>query len=126
MNNPVKSEEIKSAAGVTAYVIGVLGAFLIVAGLVWIMYSYTRPAPLGTERADARKKALTEMLAENEEVLNNPNYVWQDPAKGIVRMPIARAMELSLKLWQNPAQARTNLIARVEKATAVTPPPAFE
>jgi len=35
-------------------------------------------------------------------------------------------MELSLKLWQNPAAARTNLIARVEKATAVTPPPSYE
>jgi hypothetical protein len=120
------TEEIKSSADFGAYVIAILGAFLIVAGLVWIMYAYTKPEPLGTERADYRRKMLAELRANNEDVLNSPNYVWQDAAKGMVRLPIARAMELSLQLWQNPAQGRTNFIAREEKATAVTPPPAFE
>jgi hypothetical protein len=31
-------------------------------------------------------------------------------------------MKLALRDWQNPAAARSNLIARVEKATAVPPP----
>jgi hypothetical protein len=48
-----------------------------------------------------------------------------------VRLPIAEAMKLALRDWQNPAAARSNLIARVEKATAVPPaapakPSAFE
>ncbi len=112
--------------GVCGYVAGVIGAFLIVAGLVWIMNHYTRPEPLGEDRAAVRRKALKELRASNEEVLNNPNYAWQDPAKGVVRMPIDHAIELSLKLWQDPAAARSNLIARVEKATAVPPPQTFE
>jgi hypothetical protein len=90
------------------------------------MFHYTRPAPLGEDRAAVRRKALMELRASNHDVLENPHYVWQDPAKGVVRMPIDRAVELALKLWQNPASARSNLIARVEKATAVAPPPAYE
>jgi hypothetical protein len=38
-----------------------------------------------------------------------------------VRLPINEAMKLALREWQNPAAARSNLIARVEKATAVPP-----
>jgi hypothetical protein len=112
--------------GVCGYVAAIIGSFLIVAGLVWIMFHYTRPEPLGEDRAAVRRKALKELRASNEEILNNPNYAWQDPAKGVVRMPINRAVEMSLKLWQDPAAARSNLIARVEKATAVPPPQSFE
>jgi hypothetical protein len=116
----------KPCSAACAYVCASVGALLIVAGLVWVMLHYTRPAPLGGDRAAERSKALAELRANNEEVLNNPNYVWQDQNKGIVRLPISRAMELALKLWQNPASARTNLTARVEKATAVAPPQVFE
>ena len=122
MNAPAE----KKSCCQCGYTIAVLGTFLIVAGLVWVMIHYTRPAPLGDERANERRKALMELRAANEEILNNPNYVWQDQNKGIVRMPINQAVELSLKLWQNPAAARSNLIARVEKATAVAPPPSYE
>ena len=103
------------------YIITILGTFLIVAVLVRVMVDYTRPAPPGEDRAKLRHKNLEELHAANVEVLNNPNYVWQDQAKGIVRMPISQAMELSLKLWQDKTVARSNLIARVEKATAAPP-----
>jgi hypothetical protein len=119
-------EECKKCCGLAVYVIAVLGAFLIVAALVGLMRHYTRPEPLGQDRAAARKKALAELRASNADVLDNPNYVWQDKTKGIVRLPIVRAMDLALQLWQNPAAARTNLTARVEKATAVPPPQSFE
>jgi hypothetical protein len=101
--------------------VALLGTFLIVAVLVRVMVDYTRPAPLGEDRAAARHKNLKDLRAANADVLSNPNFVWQDQPKGIVRLPIDRAMELSLKLWQNPDAARSNLIARVEKATAVPP-----
>ena len=112
-------QECKPCCARCAYVVAVVGAFLIVAGLVWAMRHYTRPEPLGADRAAARRKALVELHASNEEVLHNPNYVWQDAGKGMVRLPIDRAKELALKLWQNPTAARSNLNARVEKATAV-------
>ncbi len=47
----------------------------------------------------------------------------RDQSKGMVRLPLKSAMDLSLRLWQDPAAARSNLIARVEKAFYVPPPP---
>ena len=46
---------------------------------------------------------------------------WADQTKGLVRLPIAEALKITRREWQNPAQARSNLIARVEKATALPP-----
>jgi hypothetical protein len=103
-----------------AWAIGILGSFLIVAALVWAMQRYNQPAPLGAERAAERAKALGELRALEAEALQNPG--WIDQGKGIVRLPIEEAMRLVEREWgQNPAAARSNLIARVEKATA--PPP---
>ncbi len=104
----------------TLDVVAVLGAFLIFAALVWAMWHFTQPAPLGQDRAEQRLKALAEMRATEAEDLNH--YGWVDQSKDVVRLPIAEAMNLALRLWQNPAQARSNLISRVEKATAVPPP----
>ena len=118
--------ECKSCGARCGYVAAVLGAFLIVAGLLWITRHYTRPEPLGEDRAAVRAKALAELRANNLEVLHSPNYVWQDAAKGVVRMPIKPAMDLAVKMWQDPAAARSNLIDRVEKATFVPPPPKYE
>jgi hypothetical protein len=112
-----------------AYVVAVLGALLIVAALVWAMQRYTQPPPLGEDRAAVRKKALTELRAVEASELTT--YGWVDQPKGVVRLPITEAMQLTLRDWQNPSAARSNLIARVEKATAVPPaapakPSAFE
>ena len=112
-----------------AYAIGILGSLLIVAALVWAMQRYTQPPPLGQDRVAVRKKALADLRAAEATELEN--YGWLDQPKGVVRLPIAEAMQLSLRDWQNPAAARSNLIARVEKATAAPPaapakPSAFE
>ena len=124
MNNQPASERTG-----LAYLIGILGSLLIVAALVWAMQRYTQPPPLGEDRVAVRKKALTDLRAAEATELEN--YGWIDQAKGVVRLPIAEAMKLALRDWQNPAAARSNLIARVEKATAVPPaapakPSAFE
>ena len=103
------------------YFVAIAGTFLIVAWLVYAMQRYTRPAPLGTARAQERLKGLAEITAANTEVLNN--YGWVDQGKGIVRMPVSNAVELALKEWQNPAAARSNLIARAEKVAEAPPPP---
>ena len=112
-----------------AYAIGILGSLLIVAALVWAMQRYTQPPPLGQDRVAVRKKALADLRAAEATELEN--YGWLDQPKGVVRLPIAEAMQLSLRDWQNPAAARSNLIARVEMATAAPPaapakPSAFE
>jgi hypothetical protein len=102
-----------------AYVVAAAGAFLIMAAVVWTAYDYTRPAPVGAARVEERKKALAEMRAYDAETLNH--YGWADQAKGLVRLPIARAMELTVQAYQDPAAARTNLVARADRAAA--PPP---
>ena len=103
-----------------AYLLAILGSFLIVAALVWAMQRYSQPPPLGQERIALRKKALAEMRAAEASELGS--YGWIDQGKGVVRLPIDEAMKLVLRDWQNPAAARSNLIARVEKAVAVAPP----
>ncbi len=112
-----------NCAALCAYSVAVIGSFLIVAGLVWTMNHYTRPEPLGADRAAFRSKTLADVRAADAEVLNNPNYVWQDQPKGIVRLPLTNAMDLALRLWQDPAAARASLNARAEKAFYIPPPP---
>jgi hypothetical protein len=102
-----------------AMAVAALGACLIFVALVWTTRQYTRPAPLGADRKAERAKALAELRAAETEALNSA--AWMDQPKGIVRLPIAEAMKLAEREWQNPAQARSNLIARVEKATALPP-----
>ena len=119
----MSAERKCNGPAVCAYSVAVIGCFLIVGALVWVMYCYTRTEPLGEDRAAVRRKALADVRAADAEALNDSNYVWQDQTKGIVRLPLKSAMDLSLRLWQDPAAARSNLIARVEKAFYVPPPP---
>ena len=111
------------------YGAAILGAFLIVAALVWAMQHYTRAPSLNANRAAERASALKELRAAETEALHTT--VWLDQGKGIVRLRIEDAMQCVEREWQNPSAARSNLIARVEKATAILPaappkPSAFE
>jgi hypothetical protein len=49
-----------------------------------------------------------------------------DGQRGIVRLPIEDAMKLAAQKWQNPAQARADLISRAERAAAPVKPVSFE
>jgi hypothetical protein len=105
---------------VWAYTAGILGAFLIVGALAWAIHYSAQPPPLGEDRAAVRAKALAELRAAEAEALATPAWIHQP--KGIVRLPIQAAMLLVEREWgQNAGAARSNLIARVEKATAVPP-----
>jgi hypothetical protein len=103
----------------TVYAVAILGTFLITAALVWWMYHYTHPAPLGADRVQERHKNLREQRDAEARLLSE--YDWQDRGKEIVRLPVPRALEITAQEWQNPAAARSNLISRVEKATAPAP-----
>src|SRR5262245_12202401 len=100
-------------------VLAVFGACLIFAFLVGETKKYTQPPAVDEGRATVRAKALSELRAAEADALATVG--WVDQAKGIVRLPIAEAMKLAEREWQNPAQARSNLISRVEKATALPP-----
>jgi hypothetical protein len=113
------STEKTSKTGLAAYVIAALGALLIMAALVALMKKYTTSAPLGAGRAAERKKALTDLRGEEKTALTT--YAWQDKGREIVRLPIERAMELSLQKASDPEGARKDRLARLAKATAEAP-----
>jgi hypothetical protein len=109
----------------SAWNVGVaLVALLIVAVLVWAMKHYTTPPALTAEQAALRVQNLAELRAADTEAMES--YAWIDEGKGIVRLPVGRAMKLTAAAWQNPAAARADLIDRVETATFVPPPPPEE
>ena len=115
----MKTPSVSPKTTVAVYLVGVIGTFLIMGALVWIMYYFTKPPPVDESRYAERRKNLADINAQAKDQLEN--YGWMDQAKGIVRLPIKQAMELTVHEWQNPAQARSNLLARLAKATAVTP-----
>jgi hypothetical protein len=113
-----------NCGAVLAYSLAVLGGFLIVGGLVWIMYSYTRPEPLAEDRATFRRTTRDDVRRADADALDTPTVVWSDQSKGFVRLPVKQAEALALRMWQNPAAARAELNSRVEKEFFVPPPPA--
>ncbi len=118
MNQP--NENTRRPGSGLAYAVGIIGAFLIIAALVWAMQRYVKPAPLNANRAAERAKALAELRGAEHEAMTTT--AWIDRGKGLVRLRIEDAMKLTERAWsQNPAAARSNLIERVQKATA--PPP---
>ena len=111
----------RNCKGKAAYAIAIIGAFLIVAALVWAMRHYIQAPALNANRAAERAKAFAEMRAAETEAINNTG--WMDQSKGIVRLRIADAVKMVEQKWgSDPAAARADLIARVEKATYVPPP----
>jgi hypothetical protein len=105
----------------SVWFIAIVGAFLIMAWLVSYVRKYTAPPPLNQARIEERRKAFAELEASNAEMLNN--YGWVDQSKGLVRLPLDRAISLTFQEWQNPAGARAKLLALAEKSAA-TPPAA--
>src|SRR5689334_4378669 len=103
-----------SCGAKVAYAVAVLGAILIVVFLDRELKKYTAAPAVDEGRAEQRAKALAEIRNAEADALNNTG--WVDPTKGIVRLKIDDAMTLTEQKWKNPAAARADLIARVEKA----------
>jgi hypothetical protein len=104
-----------------AVIVAIAGTFFIVAALVLVMRHYTQPPPVDQARVQERKKNLAEIQSAGAEALNN--YGWQDQAKGVIRLPITNAMAITIREYENPAAARSNLAARADKVFAPLPPP---
>ena len=107
-------------SNLTAYFAGVLGALLIVALLVWAIYRYAHPAPLGANRADERRKNLADNRQANAAL---DQYGWADAGKGVVRLPISEAMRVTIKDYQNIGAAKKEIAVRVDKFSAPAPAP---
>jgi|1185.fasta_scaffold1123021_2 hypothetical protein len=103
----------------TLYGIVILAAFFVMFLIVRGMYHEHPFQPINAERAQLRKKTRMELTAKATEALNTAG--WVDQNKKIVRLPVARAIELTIEAYKRPEAARSNLIARVQKASAPAP-----
>lgn len=107
------------AAKAGAWFVGTAGTLLLVGGLAWWVYHRTQPPGVDAARAALRYSNLAEIRAAAHKALTTAEPL--DKAKGIYRIPITNAMELMLRLWQDPAAGRADLLTRLEKATAKPP-----
>jgi hypothetical protein len=90
------SEAVESPKVSTLTVLTILVMLLVFVGLVWIVFLQKEAIPTGTEQTRAeRLKNLAQLNADNQKTLTT--YHWVDKSKGIVGIPINRAMELALK-----------------------------
>ncbi len=116
MNTNQDTPDVNRASGAA---VGFIIASVIFAALAVIVKFSASVPPVDADRAAAISKALFEIRTNEVASLNHAG--WIDPSRGIVRLPIETAMQLAEKNWQNPAQARADLIARQEKASAPAP-----
>src|SRR5436189_5764812 len=98
MNGQDKTERVG-----LAYLVGIVGALVIVGIVALVVYKYLQPEPLGKNRAQERATALAEVQHADEDALQNVG--WVDQGKGLVRLPIQAAMNLVEREWQNPPAA---------------------
>ena len=108
-------------AGVTLAVVAILGSFLLIAFLVKQMVKVAQPGPIGLERGNARSTDNAAIKAAGANALQNWGYV--DQGKGVVRMPIEEAMKATVQGYKNAGAFHSNMVARVDKATAAPPKP---
>jgi len=114
--------EINSTRPVWHVGLGFLIASFLFAVLVLVVKQSASVPAIDADRAALRSKDLAEIRATAAESLDQPG--WIDQQRGIVRLPISLAMKIAAQEWQNPAAARSNLIAREEVATKPLPKPA--
>jgi hypothetical protein len=109
--------------------LGFVAASFLFALLVLVL-KFSTPVPaIDADRAAERSKDLAQIRAAESQALESAG--WIDQQRGLVRLPIDLAAQVTAREWQNPAQARADLIAREEKASAPAPaapakPNAFE
>ncbi|MCD6050596.1 MAG: hypothetical protein K0Q55_1999 [Verrucomicrobia bacterium] len=104
-----------------AWCIGIVGTFLITYGFVRVMRNYTATPDLTAARATERAKNLKDLRAEENKVLSE--YAWQNKEKGFVRVPVDRAIELTLAEYKDPKALRAEMLKRVEKLNEAPPAP---
>ena len=110
------TEQIQSPAPFSSWV-GVVLLFVLFGVIV---VAVVGPAPRGDTyekmRADGRMKKLQDLRDEDSKALSG--YSWIDKNKGTVRLPIERAMELTIAELANKKPAPAGPIATPEAAAA--------
>jgi hypothetical protein len=122
----MNTENVNRASSATTGFI--IASLIFIALAVVVKFGIHVPA-IDADRNAARAKALAEIRATENNSLTTAG--WIDQSRGIVRLPIETAMQRAAQAWQNPAQARADLISRQENASKPAPiapakPSAFE
>jgi hypothetical protein len=107
----------------TIYAITIVAVLLIGYILVRAMRSYVPAQAINAKRVEERIAARDDVRNAGLKELNAEDYAVINPANGVVRLPISRAMQLTIEGLQNPAAFRSNMNARVENATKAPPAP---
>lgn len=80
------------------YILGVCLALTIMVAIALtavILYFVNQPKPLATGPAEERKAKLAQVNATQNEIISE--YDWVDQPNGVVRIPVARAMQLTIE-----------------------------
>jgi hypothetical protein len=116
MNPNEHTPDVNRTSG-AAVGFAIASVMFVVLGVI-VKLSLTVP-PVDAARSAIISQSLYEIRTNELTQLNSPG--WVDKPRGIVRLPIETAMQLAAQEWQNPAQARADLIARAKKSTAPAP-----
>ena len=108
----------------TIYGIVIAACFLMMFYIVRGMYIENNPGRVNSARSAERIKARNELREKTSTALLEGGAI--DTNKGLVRIPIARAMQMTVEAYQNPEAARSNLVARAQKAAEPVALPSFE
>src|SRR5206468_12071139 len=105
----------------TVYAVAILAVLLIGYILIHAMRAYVPTEAVNAKRAAERAAAQAEVRATAQKELHG-DAVYINRNNGVVRLPIDRAMQLVVEGGKDPAAFRSNLLSRVEKATAPPKP----
>jgi hypothetical protein len=109
----------KTHTSASGAAIAFIAGSVIFAVLVVAVKLLVNVPAIDADRGAVISKALFDM--RTNEVASLDNIGWVDQPRGIVRLPIETAMQMTGRNWQNPAAARADLIAREEKASLPAP-----
>ena len=116
MNPNQDTPSVNRVSGaVLGYLVACVIVIVLVVGVKWLVHA---PA-IDAGRAEAISKALAQIRTSEDDALNHAG--WLDKPHGLVRLPIATAMQIAEHEWQHPAQARADLIAREDKVASTSP-----
>ena len=116
MNENKNTPEVNHTSG--AAVAFIAGALIFLVLIVIVKLTLKVPA-IDANRATFISNNLYQIRTNEEASLNNPG--WVDKDRGVVRLPIDRAIQLTEFYWQDPAAGRNELIERAKKAAALAP-----
>ena len=115
MSNQLEDQEISKKSYILT-VVAFLGVMLLFALIIAIAYIPNRPTPANEDIVKERKARLAEVNSKQKALISR--YAWVDKNEKIVRLPIERAMQLTVRDLQNSDTQVINNAIEVESFDA--------